>query len=554
MASFTKKVLGLAGLATTFAGLSFGQATCTGAASNANFVPVEATAAQVAQLTFTCSGATAGALMNLQVFISPSLPITSKVTASSTGTTEAVATVKATVGAPATTDAGVQGTLSGNALTFSNIPLLAGTNVITVSNVRVNATSISVGSGVPPSISLTGFVSGAGAVPTALASTIVAFAQPGIGTSKTYKGGAAITLATGALASPSAGATNFVICNKYSPSTSITGSMAQILQINENYSTAFRAASEASQVSTYGTTTVIANTVNTNDRLKITFANVPTGVTIYFPVALIPSQNGAGTAKIQATQSETGAFSAYTASSSSSIGSTTFVYGGGVAALTTSSGTGSVVFDLSTEDASNLDQFNIPIFIVTAANAVPGSATAITESVSYAPVGSTQIPNFVVGSTTTTLTGSIFNTCTTSLLFPFVTNQLGFDTGLAISNTSTDPFGTLGATAQAGTCSLNFYGSGAPSPANVTTPNVASGTVYTQVLSGVAAGFQGYLIAQCNFQYAHGFAFITNGVGSNGGLSQGYLAGVIPDVNQVLGRPANPLAVAAAGTGESFGN
>ena len=66
------------------------------------------------------------------------------------------------------------------------------------------------------------------------------------------------------------------------------------------------------------------------------------------------------------------------------------------------------------------------------------------------------------------------------------------------------------------------------------TPSVPSGTVYAHALSGVAAGFQGYLIAQCTFQFAHGFAFITDGVGANGGLSQGYLAGVIPDTNQLL--------------------
>jgi hypothetical protein len=163
------------------------------------------------------------------------------------------------------------------------------------------------------------------------------------------------------------------------------------------------------------------------------------------------------------------------------------------------------------------------------------------------------IPNFAVTSSTNTVTGSTFNLCTTSLLFPFVTNQLGFDTGLAIANTSTDPFGSSGATAQAGTCTLNFYGAGAPSPNNVTTPNVPSGTVFAGVLSGLAAGFQGYIIAQCSFQFAHGFAFITDGVGASGGLSQGYLAGIIPDVNQV-GRAANPLSVAPSGTGESLGN
>ena len=93
---------------------------------------------------------------------------------------------------------------------------------------------------------------------------------------------------------------------------------------------------------------------------------------------------------------------------------------------------------------------------------------------------------------------------------------------------------------------MNFYGAGAPSPSNVVTPSVPSGTVYTAVLSGIGAGFQGYLIAQCNFQFAHGFAFITDGVGANGGLSQGYLAGVIPDTNQVARATANPIGSVTA--------
>jgi hypothetical protein len=46
--------------------------------------------------------------------------------------------------------------------------------------------------------------------------------------------------------------------------------------------------------------------------------------------------------------------------------------------------------------------------------------------------------------------------CTTTLLFPFVTNQAGFDTGLAISNTSKD---WLGTDPQAGACTIHYHGS-----------------------------------------------------------------------------------------------
>ena len=93
---------------------------------------------------------------------------------------------------------------------------------------------------------------------------------------------------------------------------------------------------------------------------------------------------------------------------------------------------------------------------------------------------------------------------------------------MAISNTSTDPFGTA---AQQGPCTLNFYGSNAP--AAVTTAPIASGTTYTNLASLAAPNFQGYVIAVCNFQYAHGFAFVSDLGARN--LAMGYLALIIPD-------------------------
>jgi hypothetical protein len=102
-------------------------------------------------------------------------------------------------------------------------------------------------------------------------------------------------------------------------------------------------------------------------------------------------------------------------------------------------------------------------------------------------------------------------------LFTFLTNINGFDTGIAISNTGVDPFGTAG---QDGACTLNFYGSGGPSPVN--TGNIAKGTTYANTASTVAPGFQGYMIASCNFPLAHGFAFISDFGARN--LAMGYLS------------------------------
>jgi hypothetical protein len=93
----------------------------------------------------------------------------------------------------------------------------------------------------------------------------------------------------------------------------------------------------------------------------------------------------------------------------------------------------------------------------------------------------------------------------TRLLFQFVTNQAGFDTALTIANTAEDPFGTSG---KSGACALRFYGAGAPPP--FTTPPIAPGQTFTNSLSLIAAGFQGYVIAVCDFPLAHGSAFLSD--------------------------------------------
>lgn len=542
MFSISKKVFGLAGVATVFAGMSFGAAvptpaTCAASATS-NVIRTEGTAENVAPLVITCSVppsivgtnyTAAAGTANLQVFISPALPVTSKVVKNATGQTEALAVVSGSLNQ-------YNATVSGSTLNITNIdtPALdsAGTAsyTITIQNVRVNATSLTVGTGVPPSISATAFISGSAASITtsALSSTQVAFAQNGLGASIVYKNFPGVDT----------GSNSFVTCKAYNVTSA--NALAFSVRIAENFATAFR--DKVGEYSNIASTLVTdaTNTVTDGTRIALSFTNVPTGVDLYVPTSLLTAVSGAGAGTIRVNKSAAG--TAFAVMSDTTVSN---AVPAGYAKVALTSGAGSVNFEVITPDYNALDKYDVPVYVVTAANA-SASTAGINVSVAFATVGSTKIPNFVVGSTTTTLTGSKFNTCTTSLLFPFVTNQLGFDTGIAISNTSSDPFGaTLGAVNQAGTCSLNFYGSGAPSPANVATPNVPTGTTYTQVLSGVAAGFQGYLIAQCNFQYAHGFAFITNGVGVNGGLSQGYLAGVIPDVNQIA---------RATTTGEVLGN
>ena len=82
---------------------------------------------------------------------------------------------------------------------------------------------------------------------------------------------------------------------------------------------------------------------------------------------------------------------------------------------------------------------------------------------------------------------------------------------------------------------------------------MASATTYTTLASSVAPNFLGYMIAVCNFQYAHGFAFVSD-VGARN-LAMGYLALIIPDPP----RSAFPFECANSGivgcvpTGEQLG-
>lgn len=103
----------------------------------------------------------------------------------------------------------------------------------------------------------------------------------------------------------------------------------------------------------------------------------------------------------------------------------------------------------------------------------------------------------------------------TRLLFPFVTNRFGYDTGIAVINTTADPFGTE---PSSGTCGVSYYGDDfggtLPVPAKQTSSVVGAGEQLVFTLSGgnagngilAAPGFQGYLIVECHFTRAAGFA------------------------------------------------
>lgn len=132
----------------------------------------------------------------------------------------------------------------------------------------------------------------------------------------------------------------------------------------------------------------------------------------------------------------------------------------------------------------------------------------------------------------------VINPCVTDLLFPFVASTADYDTGIVVANTTQDPFSTQN---QSGGCTLWYYGSGAP-PAQISTSVPAGSLLAFSLQNGGSNGiagvgfFTGYMIIQCRFQYAHGFANL-----SDPGLnkwSSGYLA-LILDQGSAITRMGN---------------
>lgn len=302
-----------------------------------------------------------------------------------------------------------------------------------------------------------------------------------------------------------------------------------------------------------------------NTQVNIVVTNLPTGVTLVWP-------NGADSVDTSSTPVNITAATGFAASTAAVGGGTPSpgvlgVYGTALGFLShmerivgadaTGQGTNQtyeyVTVDQGLSDITT-ERFNIvagviipttlaigtsQVSVVLAPGLVVNDATSLTTS---------PFPNSTVTTNPgkprfndTPTTGDILaiTSCSTNLLFPFVANSAGFDTGIAIANTSRDPFTSgsssfLATLPQNGTCTLSGWPAATGTPAvTFTTPSIVAGSTFLTILSSSANasfnGFTGYIIARCNFQFAHGFAFLQNGFGGTPTIAEGYLALIIPD-------------------------
>ena len=207
---------------------------------------------------------------------------------------------------------------------------------------------------------------------------------------------------------------------------------------------------------------------------------------------------------------------------------------------------GSPILTVAFTAATNLTQVDVlwvACTTITASGVTTLPTTPVTVNVTMSPTGAAlsstgtvltgvttgQIPRY--NATLVPATGGLtvvnFPAAASSLLIPFATAGGGFNTGIAISNTTTDPQGL--ATPQNGTITFTFFPNGgtsksyttsATSPGSGLTAGVLnSGNTYsvllTELLTAANAGssFTGYIFVQTNFTNAHGASFVTNFAG-----------------------------------------
>ena len=461
-------------------------------------------------------------------------------------------------------------------------PGTAGNRIIRMTNIRANACNAGLSGGLVPT-QINGFVSfnGGQSVVVNQSQQVLAYVQAGLLVSSTHASLVQCVdvntfgAGTNFTGQGDVGASTFAVTLKEGYAASFKRKVAattEVTDVNDTNNTAPTpqnivglSYNSESGFEPTGATAGALGTASQGDRFLLVFNNVNTGVSLWVPqyVALTLGDGATPGSPVPASDIGEwgGGFLELVGSSSDLAGNptalppsatATFYNGLGTTFVGPSAapfnnavllgGTGNTltaVYEVANADPFAPEQAAINVgvaYVSNTANNLPAPGQS-TVTASFAPLSTVgtwsrtdPIPRWCNKSSA--INSFAINLCTCNLLFPFVTNIGGFDTGVAIANTTMDPYGT---TPQNGTVTLNYYGSlpGTPAPAPITaqttTAPVSAGTELLFTLSsggdhGIQAevGFTGYIIAVANFQYCHGFAFISD-LGAQK-LAEGYLA------------------------------
>jgi hypothetical protein len=517
MVDFRKALLLLAVLvfATGFASAQALNCTLNGGAPP--LLRAEGVAEEIGQAFITCTGGTVGNVqpVNIRLFTN-GYNITSKLLNSTTS--EAALLIDDPI--PGTQVVGTNlffaSPVSGNptAIEWNNIlfnPPGTGTRVLRFVNIRVNAakaTGGNVTSLIPPPVNIFLAFTGTFTLPITSPFLAVGYIQNGLNFSVTPA--------------------NFAQCG---PGGSFTAKFTELFPNAFRIRRSVGDQNDLTQI--YNTESMFygawtgsfannAGIASQGTRLKLTFTGIPSGVALTVPTSIVGTLSAALVAV---------GVDGNTASPTT-----------GAVAL--SGGAGAAVYEVTSASAGAVETLNVTVSVSWTTLPSLGSGSV---AGSYAPLSTTDVavlestapvPRFYQNPTATAAF-SIFP-CETRLLFPFLTSIPGWDTGIAISNTTVDPFSTP---AQSGACTLYFYGT--PANSSQTSASIAAGAQLLMTLTNgnsaqnlsPVTGFTGYMIARCNFQYGHGYAFISD-LGANK-FAQGYIALVLGDGNLTTRFAAN---------------
>jgi hypothetical protein len=280
------------------------------------------------------------------------------------------------------------------------------------------------------------------------------------------------------------------------------------LRVEENFLDAF------------GKTPTGDPTQNISKLIRLSVSKVPAGVTLTFPVT---------TASLFTLASSAGALQATAAT------------------VTNATSPATIYYRLVTDSlADTTEKLDVIVGVAVSTATLPLSGPAVTISAHVAPIDTavpqTLIPRYTGDAeceTATVQVLSIFGASTT-LLVPYATNQsalFGYNTGLAVANTTLDPttavMGFTQAVRQTGSMTFYFFKTTPATDGNATTFNYtttagspgtglnADGTLspgkeYVVLLdqlltaAGQSKDFTGNIFIVTNFTNAHGQYFITN--------------------------------------------
>jgi len=284
-----------------------------------------------------------------------------------------------------------------------------------------------------------------------------------------------------------------------------------------------------------------ASPVTRGFQVVLTFAGLPSGSVLVSRVGFFSGANTNSSGIAQGTDIQI----EQPTSTGVNTSTTTF------ALYSASGGAATVSYEVASVGAigpTTLDTVTIPFIITAPAGSIIPLGSLGTVQASVGPTSTSTgfsstastirfLANNGVPSTAPAIGISV--PCITNLLFPFVTNVTGstFNTGFAISNTANDATFSQAKqvnTGETGGVTLYFFGVGAPTggTAGIALPIPARSTGGFVQTSGVIApgehtvfalnngsttalapGFQGYIVALCNFRWAHGLAEIFDGFG-----------------------------------------